>query len=137
MTMVTGGCLCGTIRYECTHELSNIVVCHCRDCRKASGTGASHNAVAPTENVRLTKGEPKTFSKAADSGRVLKRYFCGDCGTQLFSQRVETPGMMVLKVGSLDEPESLKLGMNIWTGSALPWIHIDESIPNHKENRPA
>ncbi len=136
MTTVTGGCLCGAIRYECSHELSNVIVCHCSDCRRASGTAASHNAAVPAAAIRFTRGEPRIFSKTADSGRVLRRYFCGDCGSPLFSRRDSTPEVMVLRVGSLDEPQSLRIAMNIWTRSAQPWVFIDESLPAHEGNRP-
>ena len=133
---LTGGCLCGAIRYTVSQPLEKIIACHCTHCQKASGTGASHNAVVPTSAVSFTKGTPKMYADTAASGNILKRYFCGDCGSPIYSQREKVPEMMVLKVGTLDEPSHMKLVMNIWTNSARPWMYRDSAVENHPENRP-
>ena len=133
---ITGGCLCGKIRYEVSQPLQNIIACHCTHCQKASGAGASHNAVLPTSALTFTSGQPRLYADTAQSGNILNRYFCGDCGSPIVSQREKVPGMMVLKVGTLDTPGDMKLVMNIWTSSARPWMHMDPSIECHTENRP-
>lgn len=134
---ITGGCLCGAIRYEIDHDIGDVIVCHCSDCRRASGSGASHNVPVPTDAITFTKGKPKTFEKTVDSGRKLKRHFCPECGSNLFTERDSTPHMRIVKVGALDDASGLKIGMHIWTSSALPWMERDESVPNHPKNRPA
>jgi hypothetical protein len=133
---LTGGCLCGAIRYSVNQSLEKIIACHCAHCQKASGAGASHNAVVPTSAVSFTKGAPKVYADTAASGNILKRYFCGDCGSPIYSQREKVPEMMVLKVGTLDEPSHMKLVMNIWTNSARPWMYRDPAVEHHPENRP-
>lgn len=133
---LTGGCLCGAIRYTVNAPLTNVVACHCTHCRKISGAGSSHNAIVPTSAVTFTAGKAKRYQDTADSGNLLFRHFCGECGSSLFSQREKTPEMMVLKVGTLDDASGLKLVMNIWTDSALPWMHIDPAIDHHAKNRP-
>ena len=133
---VTGGCLCGKIRYAVSQPLHNVIACHCTHCQKASGAGASHNAPVPTSAVTFTSGKPKLFEDTAQSGNILRRYFCGDCGSPIYSQRAKTPEMMTLKVGTLDAPRDMKLVMNIWTSSARPWMTIDPATECHPENRP-
>lgn len=135
-TSLTGGCLCGAIRYSVNQPLQNIVVCHCSHCRKASGAGASHNAIVPAATVTFTAGKPKTYADTAQSGNTLYRNFCGDCGSPIYSQRKNTPDMMVLKVGTLDAAADMKIVMNIWTNSAQPWMHIDPASACHPQNRP-
>ncbi|MBT6204805.1 MAG: GFA family protein [Alphaproteobacteria bacterium] len=132
----TGGCLCGAVAYEIDQPISDVIACHCTDCQKASGAGLSHNAVIQTTNLAFTKGEPRTYAKVVDSGRTLTRYFCGDCGTQLFSQRSNAPEMMVVKAGSLDDRSALRQVMEIWTSSANPWVPRDGNVPQHEGNRP-
>jgi hypothetical protein len=133
---LTGGCLCGAIRYSVNAPLTNVVACHCTHCRKISGAGSSHNAIVATSAMTLTSGTPKRYQDTADSGNVLFRHFCGNCGSSLYSQREKTPEMTVLKVGTLDDASELKLVMNIWTDSALPWMHLDPAIARHPKNRP-
>jgi hypothetical protein len=85
--MLTGSCLCRAIRYEVSVPITELRACHCKDCQKASGTAGSVNAMIPSSAFRITRGTPKRFSVTADSGRTLHRFFCGDCGSPLFSRR--------------------------------------------------
>ena len=133
---ITGGCLCGKIRYEVSQAPQSVIACHCTHCQKISGAGSSHNAVVPTSAVTFTSGKPKCFRDTGQSGSILNRYFCGDCGSSLYSQREKMPEMTILKVGTLDKPGEMKLVMNIWTNSARPWMHIDPATERHPENRP-
>ena len=123
--MSSGSCLCGAIQYTVNEPITELRACHCRDCQKASGTGGTVNAMIPSAAFTLTRGAPKRFTKTADSGRTLHRYFCGDCGSPLYSQRETLPEMMALRIGTLDDASKMKITANIWTKSARPWAHID------------
>ena len=133
---VTGGCLCGAIRYSVSQPIEKLIACHCTHCQKVSGAGASHNALVATSAVTFTAGQPKMYADTAQSGNILNRFFCGNCGSPIYSQRVRMPELMVLKVGTLDAAGDMKLVMNIWTGSARPWMHIDPATECHSGNRP-
>lgn len=134
--VITGGCLCGKVRYTVSQPVLNVIACHCKNCQKASGAGLSHNTVVASNAVTFTSGQPRIFADTAQSGNTLYRAFCGDCGSSIYSQRAKAPEMMVLKVGSLDDSDAMKLVMNIWTASARPWVHIDPATECHPENRP-
>lgn len=133
---VTGGCLCGKVRYDIAQGVENIIACHCTNCQKSSGAGMSHNTVIPSSAFTLTSGTPKVFTDTANSGNKLFRAFCGDCGSPIYSQREKMPEMMVVKVGTLDDSNAMKLAMNIWTKSARPWLSLAAGVENHSENRP-
>lgn len=136
-TKLGGGCLCGAIRYEVTGPIESIIQCHCSDCQKASGAGASANAAIASSDFTLTAGTPKVFSKTVDSGRTLRRAFCGDCGSPIWSMRANAPERMILKMGSLDDSSQARIVMNIWTRSARPWVAWDHDLPSHAQGRPA
>ena len=130
----TGGCLCGAIRYTVSAPLGALRVCHCTHCQKNTGTGMSVNAVIAAQEFALTQGTPMRFTTIADSGRTLRRYFCGDCGSPLYAHREESPERLVLKAGTLDDSSGLKITAHIWTRSARPWSHIDadcEQMPGN------
>jgi hypothetical protein len=133
---VTGGCLCGKIRYTISQPVQNIIACHCTNCQKASGSGMSHNTPVPASAVTFTLGQPNIYADTAQSGNKLYRAFCGDCGSPIYSQRESTPEMMVIKVGTLDNSDAMKLIMNIWTDSTRPWVNIDPATEQHSGNRP-
>ncbi len=128
MTMAApliGSCLCGAIRYTVDAPISELRACHCAHCQKASGAGGSVNAVVPSSSFKITQGTPKRFDAKADSGRTLHRYFCGDCGSPIYSQRATMPETVVVRAGTFDNPEPMKIGAHIWTKSARTWSYLD------------
>ena len=124
----TGGCLCGSVTYEgegaplfCGH-------CHCVDCRKTSGTGHGSHMAMPETAVTLS-GEVKTYDRAADSGNLVRRSFCPQCGSAVYSTNSSMPGMVFLRASSLDDPEVFDPQMVVYTGSAPSWDLIDAKLP--------
>jgi hypothetical protein len=128
---LTGGCLCGTVRYSIGAPIAELRSCHCRDCQRASGAGGTVGAAVPKSAFKVTQGTPKRFSKTADSGRLLHRFYCGDCGSPLWSERAATPEMVILRAGTLDDSSGLKITLNIWTKSARSWDYIDPTSKQH------
>jgi len=130
----TGGCLCGAIRYSLDAQVTALRACHCTHCQKSSGTGSSVNAVVPGSAFTLTQGVPRRYAARADSGRTLLRFFCGDCGSPIYSQRENSPERMVVRAGTFDDSSAMKITTHIWTKSARAWSHIDpdaEQLPGN------
>ena len=128
---LSGGCLCGAVRYEITAPVTELRACHCLDCQRASGAAGSINAVVPSAAFAIKKGDPKHFAKRSDSGRTLQRFFCGTCGSPVYSRRVEVPEMVVVRAGTLDDSSGMKITANIWTASARSWAYIDPATKQH------
>jgi hypothetical protein len=122
---LTGGCLCGAIRYTISVPITELRACHCTNCQRASGAAGSVNAVIPAAAFKLTRGTLKRYDSLADSGRTLYRCFCGDCGSPVYSQRATALDTVVVRAGTLDAAEDMKITANIWTRSARPWAYID------------
>ena len=131
MLNYTGGCLCGEVRYEAEGEPINVRVCHCRLCQRAIGAAFNARALFAIDKVRMS-GEPAT----AHSSPGLKRGFCRNCGTTLFSMR-EEQGVMGLTFGSLDEPDRVKPTDHIWISSKQAWLELDDGLPQYAEGPPA
>src|SRR5258708_7305112 len=107
-TPLTGGCLCGAIRYTIDAQVSALRACHCRNCQKHSGAGGTVNAVVPTDQFKITNGATKEYQDSAtQSGRTLSRHFCGECGSSIYSQRNPDPGFVVVRAGSLDDSSGM------------------------------
>jgi hypothetical protein len=136
-TPLTGGCLCGAVRYTVRAPVATLRACHCTNCQKSSGAAGTVNAVVPSASFRITKGATKKYDDSAThSGRTLSRHFCADCGSPIYSQRNPDPGFLVVRAGTLDDSSGMKIAGNIWTASARPWAHIDPSTDCHPGNLP-
>lgn len=125
---ITGGCLCGKIRYEADLEWFLAGRCHCRDCQYASG-GEPTVALSVARSALRVHGEPRIFQSKADSGVAVFRSFCVNCGTPLFSGSERSTQYIAIKLGSLDDPSEFAPAGHIWTSSAQPWHHIDPNAP--------
>jgi hypothetical protein len=129
-----GGCLCGSIHYASTSDPLGTMYCHCRDCQIVSGGAHSTVVLVPTASLAITKGLPKAYESQGESGNTVVRNFCTECGTHLYSELSAEIGMVAVKAGTLDDPSWLTPSMNIWTSSAQPWAHIDETLMKADKN---
>ncbi|MEP3421567.1 MAG: GFA family protein [Erythrobacter sp.] len=123
MTM-TGGCLCGQIRYTLNAEPQICVTCHCKNCQRQAGTALSIIVSVPEDALDIT-GEVKTYEDAGDSGATVRRQFCGNCGSPVFT-RLETPGMLFIKAGTFDDTSHLKPAFHCYTKSKQDWVPLGE-----------
>ena len=133
---IEGGCVCGAVRYRLTAAPLAVYNCHCRDCQRTSG--ATHSMSMPTarEAVEHLSGELSSFDKTADSGRVVRMRHCAVCHTSVWNEPLATPGLLVVKAGTLDDIGWCVPVGNIWTGSRAPWVQIDPALVNF-EGQPA
>lgn len=119
---MTGGCLCGGVRYEISAEPAMQIVCHCTHCQKQSGSAFSTIIGVPEAAVQVTKGAVKSYVDDGESGKHLQRQFCGDCGSPLFSIVEVAPGMAFVKTGTLDDTSFFQPAAHIWTRSKQCWF---------------
>lgn len=122
--VLNGGCNCGAVRYSLKGKVLGVAACHCTNCRKQSGSAYSVNMVVRASDMQLD-GELTTFADhETESGKPVSREFCATCGSPIRSVPEATPGIVVVKVGTLDAPEPFAPKVHIWTRSALPWANI-------------
>ncbi|KAF2807095.1 DUF636 domain-containing protein [Mytilinidion resinicola] len=101
--MVTkGSCMCSQVGYEFTSEPATTALCHCTDCQKWTGGPYTANVVVPRKNFTVTKGTPKTYDAIGASGKVNKHFFCGNCGSSLYTELEIMPDVACVKSGCLD-----------------------------------
>jgi hypothetical protein len=125
---IEGGCLCGAVRYRITAEPIVTRVCWCRMCQYIGAGGATVNVCFPSKAITIT-GETRDVRSVADSGNVMHRRFCPECGIHLFSEAEPRPHLIFVRAGTLDDPEIAKPAMTIWTSQAPSWASIDEKLP--------
>ena len=126
---LTGGCECGAIRYACSAAPLMAGHCHCRSCQKQSGTGHASHLMVPKAAITIT-GEATFYERSADSGNTVRRGFCPRCGSPVWGVSSGFPEILVLRAGSLDDPERFRPGAIVYAASAPGWDHMDPALPS-------
>ena len=126
MTDRSGRCQCGAVHYRITAEPAAVRICWCRDCQRLSANGTA-NALVPTASLEIS-GATAEFTYTAESGNRMLRRFCSHCGTHLFANSSARPQFTVVRVGTLDDPSSVKPTVNIWSQSAPAWACMDATL---------
>ena len=122
---LTGGCLCGQVRYELTTDPLMCLTCHCKNCQRQSGSALSIIIAVPEGSVKV-EGTLKTFDDTGDSGGSVKRQFCPECGSPVFSLVETSPGMIWVKAGTLDDTSSLLPSVHVYTKSKQDWVELGD-----------
>ncbi len=121
---MTGGCMCGAVRYELSAAPLEVLYCHCRMCQQSQGGIFSVGAAFPRDALTLTQGAPK-FHKSSEFG---ERGFCGDCGTHMMFRYRDSDTVYVY-LGGIDHPENLAPTSHMGIESQMPWLTISDDLP--------
>jgi hypothetical protein len=124
MTVTTGGCQCGAVRYAIDGPFNNPHICHCRMCQKAFGNYFAALVGTAKTGFAWTKGKPGFFR----SSSVVERGFCSDCGTPL-SFAYDHSDRIAVSIGSLDHPEAVTPAHQYGTESRLPAVALLHDLP--------
>lgn len=124
-----GSCLCGTIRYEIRGELGPIVLCHCSQCRKAQGSAFAANAQVSAADFTIIAGREALAAYESSPGK--KRHFCRRCGSPIMSTRESSPGVVRVRVGTLDSRIDARPTAHIFAASKAEWDQIRDDLPQH------
>ena len=124
---ITGGCLCGLVRYESTEQPHKIGYCHCRTCQRASGAPVAVGVYFHGDTFRFVQGKPKYYQSSA----IVERGFCENCGSRLIYRILGSDSISV-EVGSLDHPEIAPPAYHIGIESQIPWFEIDDDLPRKR-----
>ncbi|MFZ5894983.1 MAG: GFA family protein [Myxococcota bacterium] len=125
---ITGGCLCGAVRYEALAEPIITRMCWCRVCQYLACGNAAVNTFFASAEFRLN-GALTDFRSVADSGNVMHRGFCPTCGTHVTTSAEARPHLIGVRSGTLDEPERVKPVAIIWAARAPAWAQLDAALP--------
>jgi hypothetical protein len=124
-----GGCYCQAIRYVAEGKPLLKGQCHCRECQYITSGSPHLFMLMPRAGFRYTKGEPRQFARSEVENPVT-REFCPECGTHLITTRQDMPAIVILKVGTLDQPSLFgQPQMAIFTIDKQAFHHIPEDMP--------
>ncbi len=125
---ITGGCLCGAVRYQISAPAITVACCHCRMCQRFTGGQIAAGAMFPIEAFRFTQGDLKYYR----SSPIAERGFCENCGSSMiYRALVKAPwsDWYWVFLASLDNPENFVPTLHVGIESQMPWLDVHDDLP--------
>ena len=131
---ITGGCNCGAVRYEVSEPFVSAAYCHCTRCQRRSGTAASANGRVAHGSFRIISGEDQLRAWRPDTG--FEKWFCGECGSALFSRSPSDPDEVGVRLGTLDADPGVRPSYRQFVTYAAAWEPVpDDGLTRYPEGR--
>lgn len=127
----TGSCLCGGVSFRIASELEPIQVCHCTQCRKAQGGPLATNI--PVAAVAFDLASGKDLLKSYESSPGKQRFFCGRCGSPIYSRRASLSSVIRVRAGLINEPLQVRPAWHAYTASKCNWWPIEDGLEQYPE----
>ena len=125
--VVSGACLCRSVRFEVDLPTTFCAHCHCSMCRRNHGAGYVTWLAVATAQFRLTAGEELLVPYASSDHGT--RRFCGRCGTSLFCESTHRPDEIDIVLASMDEPIDREPQLHVFFSDRIDWLPVDEKLP--------
>jgi hypothetical protein len=133
---LTGGCLCGGVRFELAEPPVGAAYCHCTRCQRRTGTAASPSARIAPGSLRITAGEELIRSYEPPTGGFVKD-FCSACGSALWSRDPKDHEVSGVRMGAFDTDPGVRPANRQFVAYAASWEPVpDDGLPRYPESRP-
>jgi len=126
-SILTGGCLCGALRYEARGDPQYAGLCYCADCRKASGSGFMPFMGFAAEQLTITGESIRSLTRAIHGGEAVRNH-CARCGGLVFGGIVGTDASHTIYAGSLDDPSAFRPRIAIFASRRPDWAPIPPGL---------
>lgn len=133
--VVTGGCLCGEVRFTYDGDVGPAGYCHCADCRRCTGGAYTLSVRLAATRFEIGREKLGEFTKAGESGQAITRHFCILCGSPIYTSSVHRPEFIHVKAGALDDPSVVQPADQTWTRSQVAWSEIPVGIKSFERGR--
>ncbi len=128
---VTGGCMCGAVRYEAIGEPLEVGHCHCHSCRRHTGAPVVSFVMFEADKVRFTGRERSIYN----SSPGVKRAFCGQCGTPLTWEgrsRAWNRPIIEFHISTLDDPDCFAPDRHWFHEERIAWFDVADDLPRYR-----
>jgi len=123
--ILTGSCLCGAVRFEVADEFEYALICHCSQCRRATGAASKPFGGIGRDKVNVSQGADSLLKFGGDLAHDCR---CGVCGGFLYSVVREAKYVHV-NFGSLVDEPTITPRAHIFVGSKASWDVILDDLP--------
>ncbi|NDW04567.1 GFA family protein [Jiella pacifica] len=125
-TLHTGGCRCGAIRFSASADPHYAAICHCGDCRRASGAPFLAFVGFRRRDVRFEGGEGKRYGRDP-----VARSFCETCGAPIAYEDTRLADEIFFNLGAMDRPERYEPTVQAFLPERLPFRCLVVDLPGH------
>jgi hypothetical protein len=132
MKPITGGCLCGSVRYRSANPPERSTLCHCSTCRRVSGSHALGLVTVARKGFQFTANFPAEYRSSVS----VVRPFCSKCGTPLTYLHEGWPDAIALTISSLDVPNDAPPTDHTWMSEAIAWDKPSDGLKQYETDRP-
>lgn len=108
-----------------------MLYCHCKRCRKATGTAFATNASVKKTDFHFLSGEDQL--KKYQSSATTERCFCAVCGSPIIATKAEAPDIYRLRIGSLDTAISQSAIQHVFVADKAEWDHITDDLAQYAQ----
>lgn len=134
--ILTGGCSCGAIRYECTGDAISSFNCHCRACQHYTGSGYIAGTLFPITTFKITKGAVREYQSTGENGSEIYRGFCENCGSPVATRLTRLPQVIGIPAGSMDDPSRHQPTMDLFVRDAQAWDCMNPDLNKFETSPP-
>jgi len=132
---ITGGCLCGAVRYDAAGPPLFALVCYCVDCQRASGAG--HVPILGVAKADFAvSGRTVAFRSPGGSGQMAVRNHCALCRSLMFSTPEAAPDLVTIYAGTLDDPDAFHPTKAQFLRCRRPWDPLPVGLLNFSDGAP-
>ncbi len=128
-TSTRGGCLCGKIRLRLKAAPLWCGYCHCRSCRRFTGSVVTNWVGVRHGDLEFTDGQPAVYEIDG-----VRRGFCPACGSSLTYAAERFPDYVQLHLGCLDQAEGLRPETHVHCAEKIPWFEVDDDLPRYQHS---
>jgi hypothetical protein len=133
---LTGGCLCGAVRYEISEPLVSAGYCHCTRCQRRTGSAAAASARIAPGSLHVLSGPELVRSYEPADG--FAKDFCGACGGALWSRSPSDADWLSVRLGTFDGDPGIRPTYRQFVDYAAAWEPIpDDGLPRYPERKPS
>jgi hypothetical protein len=133
--MITGGCLCGGVRWELSEPPLFASYCHCTRCQRRTGTAASAQARIASGSLQITAGEE--LIRCWEPADGAPKCFCSNCGGALWSKDAQSGEIMSVRLGTFDDDPGVRPEYHTYVAYAAVWEPLpDDGLPRFPERKP-
>ena len=126
-----GQCLCGAVRYRVTGVPESCCFCHCYSCQRGSGAPVVAWVTFSDRELTLLQGA----LRYCHTSEKVTRGYCAECGSSLTYAHEDRPGRFDLTLATLDDPGAITPEAHIWISNKVPWLKLDDGLPQYSEWR--